>query len=121
MTAPLDHDAIDALFEAENAARSTAPLVDRARHDARRLRAAARQPGWFGKRAAEIGRKLAWERRHAEPVVINGPYAHLSGLHCFLRDWRHAIDAACRVRSMRNDELLAHSKDQRLFVRTGRV
>lgn len=71
-------------------------LVDRARLTARRLKAAARQPGWYGRRAREIGGKLAWERRNAERAVLAGPYPHLTGLHRFLVDWRHAIDCACK-------------------------
>lgn len=95
-------------------------LVDRARLAARRLKAAARQPGWYGRRAREIGGKLAWERRNAERAVLAGPYPHLTGLHCFLVDWRHAIDCACKPARLSDGELVALSAGMRRYRREAR-
>ena len=98
------------------------PTIANARHTARRLRAAARSGGINARRAAEIGHRLAWARRHSERVVVTGPYAHLSEVHCFLRDWRHAIDAACRSFPGRltDAHLHGHAKAQRTFERQER-
>jgi len=100
----------------------TLPLIPEARLAERRLKAAVRRSSRFNVRPRTILAYLQQVRRHDERNIVSGPFAHLSQLSGFMRDYREAIDSECRWAAERktDDTLVALSGGHRKHCREHR-